>query len=66
VPVQLRVQRDHPAHALIEQLRGAQLVVVGSRGHGWLAGLVLGSVGHTLMHRTHCPVAVVRPENGGG
>jgi nucleotide-binding universal stress UspA family protein len=63
VPVQRIVSRDRPAHLLIEQSRRAQLVVVGSRGHGEFAGLVLGSVSNALVHKSVCPVAIVRPSN---
>ncbi|MBW0117470.1 universal stress protein [Pseudonocardia abyssalis] len=56
------VTRDRPAHSLLEQAARAQLVVIGSHGHGTLAGLILGSVGHALVHRSPCPVAVVRPD----
>ncbi|GAA3237322.1 universal stress protein [Pseudonocardia petroleophila] len=56
------VTRDRPAHALLEQAARAQLVVVGSRGRGEVAGLVLGSVGNALVHRSPCPVVVVRPD----
>lgn len=62
VTVQRIVARDRPARALLEQAAHAQLVVVGSRGRGGVAGLVLGSVGHALLHRAPCPVIVVRPE----
>ncbi|GAA0909380.1 universal stress protein [Pseudonocardia zijingensis] len=62
VPVRRVVTRDHAAHALVEQSLRAQLVVVGSRGRGSIAGLVLGSVSHAVLHRAHCPVAVVRAE----
>jgi nucleotide-binding universal stress UspA family protein len=55
------VARDRPVHQLLERSSGAQLVVVGSRGHGELAGMVLGSVSNALVHRAECPVAVVRP-----
>lgn len=66
VTVRPVVTVDRPAHALVERSRHAQLVVVGSRGRANLAGLVLGSVGHGVLHRSHCPVAVVRPDTGGG
>lgn len=59
VRVHRLVQRERPAHTLVAQSARAQLVVVGSRGRGALAGLVLGSVSHALLHRSLCPVAVV-------
>jgi nucleotide-binding universal stress UspA family protein len=61
VPVQRLVTRHRPAATLIEQSAHAQLVVVGSRGRGGFAGLMLGSVSHALLHHAACPVAVVRP-----
>jgi nucleotide-binding universal stress UspA family protein len=39
---------------------GADMVVLGSRGLSDLAGLVLGSVTHKVLHLAHCPVLVVR------
>lgn len=61
VSVRRAVVNDRPAPLLAREAEGAQLVVVGSRGHGVLAGAFLGSVGHALVHRAPCPVAVVRP-----
>jgi nucleotide-binding universal stress UspA family protein len=39
---------------------GAELLVVGSRGHGALSGAVLGSVSHALVSRSPVPVTIVR------
>ena len=62
VHVQRLVMHDRPARALLEQAAGAQLVVVGTRGRGGVAGLLLGSVSHSLLHHAPCPVAVVRAD----
>jgi nucleotide-binding universal stress UspA family protein len=65
VHVRRVVVNDRPASLLVREAEGAQLLVVGSRCHGLLAGAVLGSVGNALVHRAPCPVAVVRPGQTG-
>lgn len=52
-----------PTAALVKRSERAQMVVVGSRGRGALARTVLGSVSTGLVHRAHCPVAVIHDEN---
>ena len=45
---------------LCEEAASAELLVVGSRGHGGFTGLLLGSVGQQCAHRASCPVVIVR------
>lgn len=61
VPVETQLIEGPPAAAILRvaEDEGYDLIVMGSRGHGQLAGLLLGSVSHIVMQRAHCPVLVV-------
>ena len=60
VLVQPRVKEGNAAEVLIEESTGADLLVVGTRGHGGFTGLVLGSVSQHVAAYAKCPVAVIR------
>lgn len=60
VKVVRRAIEGPPAQILIEAAVGADLLVVGSRGRGGFAALLLGSVAQQCVHHSPCPVVVVR------
>ena len=59
VEIRTRVVQGHPAQVLLEAATGAQMLVVGSRGHGAFAGMLLGSVSQHCIQHAPCPVVVV-------
>jgi nucleotide-binding universal stress UspA family protein len=61
VEIERRVVEGAPGAVLVEESRAADLLVVGSRGHGGLAGLLLGSVSRQCAYHAACPVVIVRP-----
>ena len=58
--VHRHVTEGHPAQVLLDAGEGAELLVVGNRGHGGFSGMLLGSVSQYLVTHAHCPVVVVR------
>lgn len=62
IDVERRVVEGPAAAALVEESRGADLLVVGSRGLGGFRGLLLGSVGQQVAHHAACPVVIVPHE----
>jgi nucleotide-binding universal stress UspA family protein len=59
VTVLARVVQGHPIQVLLDIATGAQMLVVGSRGHSTLAGILLGSVSQHCVQHAPCPVVVV-------
>lgn len=60
VRVERRIKEGHPAKVLLDVAEEAQMLVVGSRGHGGFIGAVLGSVSQYCVTHAHCPVLVFR------
>jgi nucleotide-binding universal stress UspA family protein len=58
--VEARVSYGHPAQVLIEESKEADLLVVGSHGHGAFTGMLVGSVSIHCVTSAYCPVTVVR------
>lgn len=60
LPVEQSLVRGGAAQALLAESEHADLLVVGSRGHGGFAELLLGSVSHQCASHASCPVVIVR------
>jgi nucleotide-binding universal stress UspA family protein len=55
-----RVAEGHPVRVLLDAAADAELLVVGSRGHGGFAGMLLGSVSEHVVAHAPCAVVVVK------
>lgn len=64
VQVRTSVVEANAADALLNAAKGAELLVVGSRGHGGFTGALLGSVSQHCAHLAPCPIVIVRARAG--
>ncbi len=64
-PVERVDLEGYPPDSLVDysQNVGADLLIVGSRGRGEFAALILGSTSHRAIHLAHCDVLVVKPSH---
>jgi nucleotide-binding universal stress UspA family protein len=60
IAITTEIVEGHPSAVLVEESKTATLVVVGCRGHGEFAGMLLGSVSEFLSTHAHCPVVIMR------
>ncbi|SDD58924.1 universal stress protein [Glycomyces harbinensis] len=63
VQVEATTVAGHPAKTVIDLAEGADLLVVGSRGHGGFVGTLVGSVSQYCVAHATCPVVVVRDQD---
>lgn len=56
----------HPAEHLLRLSADAALIVLGARGLGGFAGMLIGSVSQTVLHHADCPVAIIPAAAVGG
>jgi len=61
VTVEHKVVAGGASQVLVEEAKGASMVVVGSRGRGGFTGLMLGSVSQQTAHHAPCPVVIIPP-----
>ena len=61
VAVEQKAVEGHAGNALVEEAENADLVVIGRRGHGGFAELLLGSISHQVADHAPCPVVIVPP-----
>lgn len=61
IEIERRLVEGVAAQVLVEESRDADLLVVGSRGHGGFTGLLLGSVSQQVSQHAFCPVVIVHP-----
>ena len=59
IEVQQIVKEGHAAPLLLAEAKGADLLVVGSHGHGAFAGMLVGSVSEHLVRHAPCVIVVV-------
>ncbi|WP_063771869.1 universal stress protein [Kitasatospora mediocidica] len=62
VEIREHVVQGNAAQALVAAAHGAELLVVGNRGHGGFTEALLGSVSQRCVHHATCPVVVVRDD----
>jgi nucleotide-binding universal stress UspA family protein len=61
IEYEIMMREGQPQDVLVEESKGAEVLVVGSRGLGAFSRLVLGSVSEHVSHHATCPVVVVPP-----
>ena len=59
VTIEKKVMAGGASQVLVEQAKGATLLVVGSRGRGGFSGLMLGSVSQQVAHHAPCPIVII-------